>query len=288
MTWTAYRIVFRLISPLHVGWIKVGNLQRTRLYVPAKTVWGALTARLTRDVPAFGGDYQTVGARVREELAFSYLFPALDPQKPLYPHFTEQGLQYGEQEMEPDEFAWRLLSSYASTAIDAGRDAAEEGSLHETEFLSPYDREMKEPVYLTGYVFEREGCKLPWKNVLNRLQLGGERRYGWGRIACYKIGDPIQGKIDIFHKYPVDLGEDEIKVDVPEKASLLAHTVTDKNMPVIGQIEPVVGRETSHTNRFGAYISTDVKICWVPGSVVENECRLIIRPDGLWEQCSAE
>ncbi|WP_421658974.1 hypothetical protein [Leptothermofonsia sp. ETS-13] len=29
MTWTAYRVVFKLKSPMHIGCGKVGNVQRT-------------------------------------------------------------------------------------------------------------------------------------------------------------------------------------------------------------------------------------------------------------------
>ena len=49
MTWTAYRVVFKLRSPMHIGCGKVGNVQRTRPYVIGRNFWGALTMRLTRD-----------------------------------------------------------------------------------------------------------------------------------------------------------------------------------------------------------------------------------------------
>ena len=49
MAWTHYRLKFRLISPLFVGFRRSGNLWETRRYVPGKVLWAALTARLTRD-----------------------------------------------------------------------------------------------------------------------------------------------------------------------------------------------------------------------------------------------
>ena len=70
MSWTAYRIFLRLLTPVHIGAAKLGNLQTTRPYIHGKALWGGLTARLARDNPALNGDYAGVGRRVNEELAF--------------------------------------------------------------------------------------------------------------------------------------------------------------------------------------------------------------------------
>lgn len=284
MTWTAYRIVFRLKSPLYVGHLKIGNLQRTRHYVPGKTLWGALTARLTRDSPRLGGDYEKVGHDASEQLAFSYFFPALDLNNPLYPNYTDDGLQYGPNDsrkrMTSDEFSWRLLSSYASTAVDARRTAAE-GSLHEVEFLSPFDRKTQRSVYLVGYIFERWGCRLRWQEVLDRLQFGGERGYGWGRVSLYELGDPTEGEFNLFNRWVVDLRQQKAVITVPKDEPLLAHTCCD-NLPAHGQIEPWLGRETLNPEQYGAKLS-QAKVCWVPGSRVADESRLTIGRYGLWE-----
>lgn len=213
MTWTAYHVVLRLMSPLHVGHLAVGNLKRTRHYVPGKTLWGALTARLTRDFPDLGGSYEKIGQRVNEELAFSYFYPALKPEmdQALYPDYTPNGLRYGSEQIATDKFTWSLISSFASTAVDARRTAAEEASLHEVEFISPRDRETGCPVYLVGYVFEQEGCKLPWQDVLNRLQLGGERKYGWGRV-CTDVVEALDGNsVELLSRYRVQLEGDRAR-----------------------------------------------------------------------------
>ncbi|HED04512.1 MAG TPA: hypothetical protein ENI60_07080 [Candidatus Fraserbacteria bacterium] len=280
MTWTAYRIVLRLKSPLHVGQLTIGNLQRTRPYVPGKTLWGALTARLTRDDLNSNGDYQAMGERVNDELAFSYFYPALndDGKEALYPDYTEKGLCYGPKGMSPDEFAWHLLSSYASTAVDARRTAAKEGSLHETEFISPYDNEAGDPVYLVGYVFEQVGSVLPWKEALNCLQLGGERKYGWGRISL--SGEPQQA--DGLFGYSFDLAGERPVIMVEAGKPLLAHTVAE-GVSARGQIEPLVGRETRTEEEFGEFFQPQVQICWAPGSVTTRETLVAIGPYGIWE-----
>jgi len=276
MTWTAYRIVFRLRSPLHVGHLKVGNLQRTRHYVPAKTLWGALTARLTRDLGRT--DYINVGEQIKQEMAFGYFFPAIDREEPLYPNYTDNGLCHGSAPMSADEFAWRLLSSHPSTALDPQRFAAEEGSLHEVEFISASEREEGKQVYLIGHVFARDDCRLPWKDAIKRLQLGGERRYGWGRVNMQDL-QPVK---DLFN-YPLEPEGARPVVNLDAGKPLLAHALLADSVPARGQIEPFLGRETNRANRFGLYLPNNVRICWVPGSKVETRCRLNLRLDGHWE-----
>jgi hypothetical protein len=283
MNWKAYCIVFRLMSPLHVGHLKIGNLMRTRHYVTGKTLWGALTARLTRDFPVLGGDYTAIGERVNEELAFSYFYPALQLDKPLYPHYGEQGLRYGSNQMKPDEFAWRLLSSYASTALNPGHASAEEGSLHDTEFISPYDEETGKPIYLVGYIFERQGCKLPWREVLGRWQLGGERRYGWGRV----LAEGMPTAATTFFSHTLELSGERPAVQVEADQPILAHVAAAGEHEARGQIEPFVGRETGADGRFGGSGLQNAQICWEPGSRVGEEAVFEIGAYGLWERASA-
>ena len=165
MEWKAYQIGFRLISPLHIGWRKSGNLQQTRPYVTGRALWGALTARLTRELRQT--NYEEIGTQVDERLAFTYLYPSVESDHvTLWP--------WGE---DWDRFAWTYLGSYVSTALADGR-GAEEGSLHETEFISPRARDGKQ-VYLTGYIFVRDDFgELPLSSALSKLQMGGERGYG--------------------------------------------------------------------------------------------------------------
>ncbi len=181
MTWTAYQVSFRLLSPLHIGWRKLGNLQQTRPYVTGRGLWGALTARLTRELG--GSNYQEIGKQIDEQLAFTYFYPSTQPDYP--PTQSDDAFLWPWSDRW-DEFSWTFLGSYASTALENARNA-EAGSLHETEFIAPYTRnstsdEESVPVYLVGYIFEQDTCNLSWQRALSKLQLGGERGYGWGRI----------------------------------------------------------------------------------------------------------
>jgi hypothetical protein len=267
MSWTAYKIVLRLQTPMHIGQAKLGNLQITRPYVHGKALWGALTARITRDEPSYHNDYETVGQRVNERLAFSYFYPTTSNEVQLWPWD------------DLERFAWHFLGSYASTALDYSQNSAAEGSLHETEFITPYTREGK-PVNLVGYIFEREDSDLPWREVLKRLQVGGERTYGWGRVRC--LGEP-QPTQELFG-YEPDLSAARPLVSLPNDARLLAHALAHAGRAILarGRVVPLVGRETNAANAHGQDVKLTA-ICWEPGCRVQGTQKLHISNYGIWE-----
>lgn len=263
MTWKMYSVTFRLLSPLHVGWFKQGNLQRTRPYLSGKTLWGALTARLAR---MEDGSYEKTGNQVNEWLAFSYFYPSTQ-ERNIWP--------WGEQ---ADEFTWHYLGSYASTALNYDQNSAEEGSLHETECINPYTRQ-GEPVYLVGYIFEKEGCSIKWQEALKRLQLGGERKYGWGRVRV--IGEPQKTSV-FWRGWEVsDLnGERPILVS-EEVARLYAHLrYSDSTDSVQGTLEPLVGRETQVDSEHGQHVQF-YGLAWAPGSICKAGLRVKIGEFGI-------
>ncbi len=267
MAWTMYRVTLRLLSPLHVGHFKQGNVQRARPYITGRALWGALTARLTRDNPSLGSNYQNVGEQVNQQLAFSYFFPSTEDDKvTLFPWDN------------PDEFAWRYLHAYASTALDYSRNAALEGSLHETEYIAPVTRE-GEPVYLVGFIFEKSGCSLEWQNALKFLPLGGERTYGWGRLRLE--GEP-QSSASFWPDWTVDRGQSRPVLQSSSDASRAYAHVKATGVDAQGLIEPLVGRETRQAASHGETLSQAV-VCWAPGAALKKDTMLKIGDYGIWE-----
>lgn len=288
MTWTAYRVTFRLLSPIHSGWRKVGNLQQTRPYVTGRSLWGALTARLTREHGS--SDYHGIGKQIDKQLAFTYFYPSIttNPDKvELWPWPDKQW----------DRFAWTFLGSYVSTALENGR-SAEEGSLHETEFIAPYIRNYlsdnePEPVYLVGYIFEKD---IPasdeqdvdkqkvvsnWKKVLDKLQCGGERSYGWGKLHLEGEAEKVKdGKC--FDYTLLDTKDRPQLMATDNNRHLLAHTQIDSVERGVA-IEPLLGRETSSNTSFGKSFSNP-EICWVPGGKVNAGETFQILEKGVWKQ----
>ncbi|HEC35021.1 MAG TPA: CRISPR-associated protein [Anaerolineae bacterium] len=271
MIWSACKVRLRLLTPMHIGQSKQGNLQRTRPYVHGRALWGALTARITRDNSTFDGDYQAVGKRVNDELAFSYFYPATEDRVDCWP-WEDAG-----------RFAWSFLGSYTGTALEYSRNAAAEGSLHETEFIAPTTRDGR-PVCLIGYIFARTDCSLLWEQALNRLQIGGERTYGWGRVVCDSC---LAEATTLFGRYALDLRHDRPVVTLEAGNRLLAHAHAygDGAISATGRVLPLVGRETRAANAHGRHYSQAV-VCWEPGSVVKSAGQVVIGPYGIWEAVS--
>jgi len=304
--WTAYQVALRPSAPLHIGWRTFGNVRQTRPYIPGRTLWGALTARLARDLCA--NDYEAAARIVDREVRFGYFYPAIggaigpDPAAaPCWPWGPDG-----------DEFAWRYLGSYTSTALRDGRSKLD-GSLHEMEYIAPFTRE-GQPVWLAGPIWIRrasppeplgtpEELAILWK----RLVIGAERGYGWGRFRHVRIclieeGHYLPGT---GWRWTAEAGE--ITVTNPHADShLLAHLLlpdallTDRDRsarqsqpePSHGlldwAIEPMLGRTTPLKGghlRAGAQI-LQANLCVVPGSRVAPGRRYSVGPLGLWRTLS--
>lgn len=281
MSWRAYKLVFRLDSPLHIGHFKIGNIQRTRYYIPGITFCGALTATITRMNNS--ADYAGIEKRVNKFFAFSYFYLTIqsDGTEPLYPCFTENRYQFGKAKMAAEEFEYEHISSYASTALDYSLQVAEEGSLHDVEYICPKTKLCGKQVYLTGFIFVNNEA-LPqrlqsWRNALKRLQLGGERTYGFGRLSLMddiKIDDTKE----FFDGWEKHLNNDRPVVKVKDKKPLLAHTLIDDSVTESGIVEVFVGRRTTKSDEFGVEVS-EAKICLAPGT---NESKVDLKCHGTF------
>lgn len=279
--WMAYRITLKLLSPMHIGWRKVGNLQQTRLYVPARTMWGALTARLTRETGT--QDYKEIGRQVSGGFRFSYFYFTDQAETDLNCINSTGGWPWSVGDHEKGNtglFDWRFLNSYASSPITK-QQVTEEGGLHETEHIMPFTREGKQ-VYLTGWVFEHNALSQNisnWQEILSRIQLGSERSYGWGRVSL--VADPEE-KHEMFGA-ELELKNDDPEVIIPENAFITSHaSLSNENF--IGKAEMLAGRLTSDASRYG-HDFAPLMPCWVPGTLVTKEKRFAIGPDGIWNQC---
>jgi hypothetical protein len=284
MTWQAYAVVWRLKASLHAGRGKVGNLQLTRPYVTGRMLWGALTERLARLDAATTGRPATETEQYRQadahkSLRFSYFFPALRENN----HFDCQ--------WPPEDeslFRYYFMDSYASTALDYEQQGALEGSLHEVEFLMPNTRPggptgESLPVYLMGVVLVQGGTSVPWQAAVARLQLGGERGYGWGWV------EQARSPVPTSHLFGHVLGleGDEPTVVLSSGKQLLAHTAIH-GVEARGKVEPLVGREwgDGDEGRGAGQRVVFSGLCYAPGARVKHETTFRIGPFGIWEAVS--
>ena len=197
MSWSLFRWVWRLEAPLFIGMSPAGALNRCRPYVPARALWGAVTAEIARlkSGESFP-DYKGVGDEVKRSCRFTYLFPAEKRDGRFLawlPKFEkEKGLRWhlqgcGESRSDRD-FRRRLLDTRPGTAIMPESDSALEGSLRHTECIGPWWRdsnsqgETAAPVLLLGYVFWQDSNFHRQLQDIETLFIGGDTRYGLGKI----------------------------------------------------------------------------------------------------------
>lgn len=309
MAWQAFRLVFRLRSPLHVGRGKVGNIQLTRPYVTGRAIWGALTERLTRDGfqgggPATAGPaYRRMGQKVHEHLAFTYFYPALagggGDYRVCWPWAGGEAADGDVDDAAAERaFRARFLGSYAATALEYPRHSAVEGSLHEVEFLSPQTIEAdpadSQPVYLLGYLFAAEGAPPGWPDALHRLQIGGERGYGWGRIepvaqAGGRPGAPsLRPEEKQAFGHDLDLSGERPILTLTAEDHLLAHARAGDGLELAAAVEPLIGRrwdaERDRQRHAGQYLEYD-GLAYPPGSRLpggDGVYRFQIGRYGVW------
>lgn len=284
MTWAAYQVVLRLYSPLHIGWGRVSYLQRARPYVSGRVLRGALINRVARNKHESGEDagdpYRAVSKTFAQYLTFTYFYPALKSARGDWNfHFP--------WEREAD-FRRRFLSSYAAASLEYPQQRAAEGLLYETEFIAPYALDDGQPVHLMGYFFVNEERlrteKYDWKGALRRLQLGGERGYGWGDARLIENGirkiSDVEDKL--FGTTRFSLSEKRPVICLKKDQPVLAHTPA-KDVTLAGNVEPVVGREWRADK--GKYIGQHLAfndVCFAPGSLALCNSCFAIGEGGYW------
>ncbi len=238
--------------------------------------------RLTRDAvqgaPATDSRrYKAIGKQVHQSLAFTYLYPC-----------TQGKGGYDIAWPWKKENLFRFLGSYQGIALSGFSHSAAIGMLREVEFISPYTMDTGEPVFLVGYIFERDGSELAWQEALTRVQFGGERSYGWGDVRLIETRE-VKGDQLFDGKVKFDCSGKQVYICVPCGEHLLAHAVA-RNLPAKGEVEPLIGREWQSYNPRHRYAGQHVEysgVCFAPGSVVTQKLNLSLEEYGIWRRINA-
>ncbi len=140
---------------------------------------------------------------------------------------------------------------------------------------------------------------------MERLQLGGERTYGWGRLVLFSDwggNSGGRGKTATGHRWEAEGGEIVLTLSKDER--ITAHALaacneshaegydsgcSDKIIPnagvrgatndVAGPVEPIVGREW---NAFAGQKVCFSGVYFMPGGEVKKEARFVIDSFGRW------
>lgn len=291
MGWAAFSLTYRAITPLHLGCHPLGFITRTRYYVPGWTLWGAITAQLTRACfpRAAGRNYEEVGQFVADNMPTSYAYIQVEG-KLTCPKFENGQLRYGK--LSPAEFEARFVTSLGQTAIAPESLTALTRSLHETEVLAAYDLVTGEPVRWKFILYTRH----PWKTqnstlrelapediltAIERLTLGGDRRYGLGLLR--REGEPKPLKKVEGGEWPTPFA-----CDSADRRVLQAHVpVADlSGYKVRGRIEPIPWRWWENSpgrDAWGPGQFRKVQVFYAPGSEVEETgWTPVVGPRGIW------
>jgi hypothetical protein len=270
---------------------------KTRPYASGKLLWGALTSKLT---PLLGiKNYYRVGNFLKKAMRFGYLYPYVNNHLFL-PRYTEKGLMF--DSLPQNGFEKKLVRSMTSAAIDLYTLSAEEGMLHEIEFVSPYTIDKGEPVFMKGLFWVKEfsenGFSMNRKNnsllikyndvnidftedLANILQIGGERRYGFGLIELSKetfceIGNR---RLDRFSGVWSENVEG-VCLTFESNQPIWSHILHSDKICIKGNIEPLVGRDWDVKKGSGRRLNA-LGLFWSPGSIIKKKMTFKINEFGL-------
>jgi len=296
MSWLLRRWVWQLDSPVFIGMPPAGTLNRCRLWVPGRVLWGALTAELARRENEGFPDYERVGEEVRKYVRFTYLYPAGrsgNSWQAWLPAFENRpGLVWRREDAAssdagfPDRrFRQHLLDARPGTAVEPCSDTAEEGSLRETECILPRWRsgpQAGERVAFAGYVFVNQDFAERLARI-SVLHLGGDTRYGLGRVRRIKCEEAN----DVFGK---QVGVTDETAPVVRTPAPLGHAlVKDDKLEMTGDRECLAGWNVRGQKGLSKLVCNAA--LWVPGSTTSKDAEepvWAIDEDGLWTRQPAE
>lgn len=311
MGYTCFELRFKARSPVFIGSRKIGFIQQTRRYIPGKTMWGAITASITRKMIDKGIKYspkvyEDIGKYIEDSVKYTYFFPEVVDKEngsiaaTFNPNFTPEGLKYGqysERKFESD-----FINSFVSTATVGSRNSAMDESLHETEYVLNkvnYEGGVKQ-VYWKGYLFvkgespgkcsvknseEFEEIELGYENTsiklfeaLNEIHVGGDLRYGFGTLELRKTEVKKIEHAPVFDWF-LESAEDRLifnKDNGNKGVPIFGHLLldSDKSIKYRGELEPLVGRMYDLKKGFGRYLSSN-GVAFVPGTCFEEKINKI-------------
>jgi len=303
--WEKINVVFKLKSPLHIGYMpfKGSVVSPTRYYVSGRNFWGAITKRITEHlckVPK-AGDYRNISKQIMKNFRFSYFY--LYDGKTIYlPHYTDEGMKYGS--ITKAEFEHRFIGCIVSTGIDNETRTAKDKSLHEIEFINSRYRDENEnikAVKIAGCIWIKKNAKIEIKreeeethkfkikpngvfiddfNIISELILGGESKYGFGRVLLDSI-DEVNFPLEYIMKSK-NHDEDckgEVKIKCGENKPLIAHLRYDRKIKFEGEVELLTGRGYYDPNKLKDSKNEKQKLCMDgPSSEGKNNSKDDVNP----------
>ncbi|MHA1679405.1 MAG: hypothetical protein ACTSUE_00200 [Promethearchaeota archaeon] len=303
MVWKLYSIKMKVKSPIHVGSYKIPHLNPTRMYIPGKLVWGSLTASITRFLGS--NDYKGIGDFLEKAIKFGYYYITTTPSNDEHLYllkYTGNGLCYGT--LPEITFKNCMIKSQASTAIDPSSHTAEDEMLHEIEFINHMIEDGNGnplQIYLQGLIWINEGVTGKYSlkvngagdlmltgngttleiqdDLKNVLQVGGERKYGFGLVELERFNELKTDNLEPFPGEWKCVGE-EVIISLEKGDAIWSHVEHNDTLKIKGDVEPIVSRNWGKKGA-GRTIENH-GFHWVPGSRLEEDREFKVSPHGGW------
>lgn len=258
---TSYDLCFKICSPIHIGFNRRDqntSIANTRPYIPGRTLWGAVTANITRKLHPNprGTDYKKYGELIESSISLSYLYPAYKMSNNKYEIIIASN-------DDDDELRKHgVIHSLNSTSIESKTGVAKDKSLHEIKYIRPFigtDGRNIQPLYLVGkaylkrdfeknnFSYGKAGLLYDEVSLFDGMSLGGESNYGYGKV---EFSEMVDLDIKVFPEF-VRESQDGIIVEFSGNSGnvrLSAHYLleSDFNDWISGTPEILVERDELH------------------------------------------
>jgi hypothetical protein len=217
--------------------------------------------------------------------------------------------------MPAADFESRFVFSQTSAALNPTSLSAQDGALHESEFLCDGEPDAAggRELHFTGYllckaqgleevvrgfanavptnkVTGQTACPTPAEGYAS-ISVGGERNYGWGRLRLWDCQQTTERLFGEFELVPEESEHPRLRA-IPHLASpsevpyLPAHVLipsddSSKTVQLKGDVELLGGRDWGEKGS-GRNLAR-LALCWAPGTRVEGTgATFEIGPLGVW------
>ena len=189
-----YKLVFKQIQPIHIGFGSHGVVNETRIFIPGWTMWGALTKAYN----LINGNELSQNQKLFENI--SCFYPNFDKEgndeNVLFPKFDKGNFYLGNY--SEDNFRAKFVDTFILTAINPATNTALDESLHELNIILPSvkanyreDDKDEKQIYWVGIISLKEDVNIP-----NEIYIGGDARYGLGLMQFVDkklLGEDLEG-----------------------------------------------------------------------------------------------
>lgn len=177
-----YELTFKPLQPLHIGLGNYGVVAPTRIFIPGKTMWGALTCAYGIKKNWKAGELKPEQEKLFTEI--SNFYPAIDNEI-LFPNYKDGEFCLGGKTER--EFRNFYTDTFISTGISGATQSAADKSLHEIEYILPDSKEeTNKPLQWKGILYIGETIVDTYLQAGLHVYVGGERKYGFGLMEMEK------------------------------------------------------------------------------------------------------